>query len=153
MEDRRTQPYQDRYGRRLLLVALLLLLLCVADGLYTLLHVSQGAIEMNPLMDHLLEKGPLVFWTVKFVITAGGIVLLVVYRHHPLARVFWGALVIIYGLLLAYHLYLFFKQPDFSSGCVDTPRPLAYIGRINGLTADTPIYILSPGRLQYDRRW
>jgi hypothetical protein len=151
-QDRRRRPYQDQYDRRLLLMALLLLLLCVADGLFTLLHVSRGARELNPLMESLLQKGPFVFWIVKFVITAGGIVLLVIYRHHPLAGVVWGALVLIYGLLAAYHVYLFFKQPDFSSGCVDTSRPLAYIGRINGLTADTPTYILSSDRLQYDWR-
>ena len=134
-------------------MALLLLLLCVADGLYTILHVSQGARELNPLMDILLDKGPFVFWGVKFFITACGIVLLVIYRRHPLAWVVWGSLVIIYSMLVAYHIYLFFKQPDFSSRYVDTPRPLAYIGRINGLRAVTATFTLSSDRLQYDRRW
>jgi hypothetical protein len=109
-EDRRRHPYTDQYSRRLLLVALLIMLLCVADALFTLLHVSEGAIELNPLMDGLLQKGPLVFFVVKFTLTACGLLLLVIYRHHPLGRIATGSMLLLYATLFAYQIHLFFRQ-------------------------------------------
>lgn len=105
--DCRRYPYTDRYGRKVFLAALLLLLLCVADGLYTLLHTSMGATELNPLMDTLLQVGPYFFFGVKFFLSACAIILLVIYRYNPLARLAWGALVLFYGILFAYHLHFF----------------------------------------------
>jgi hypothetical protein len=75
---------------------------------FTLIQVSEGAIELNPLMDGLLKKGPLVFFTVKFVLTACGVILLVVYWHHPKGRVFMGVAAGLYGVLFAYQIYLYF---------------------------------------------
>ena len=105
--DRRRSPYTDRYGRKVFLAALLLLLLCIADGLYTLLHTSMGATELNPLMDTLLQVGPYFFFGVKFFLSACAIILLVMYRYNPLARLAWGTLVLFYGLLFVYHLHFF----------------------------------------------
>lgn len=115
-EDRKRSPYMDRYGRHLMLIALLLILLCVADALYTILHVSEGGVELNPLMDGVLQRGPLLFFAVKFALTALGVFLLVLYWHHPLGRVMFGGAVLVYGLLFCYQMFLFYLRSHGGSG-------------------------------------
>ncbi len=108
--DRKYSPYADQYGHRLLFVALLLTLLCVADGLFTIVHVSEGkAVELNPLMDSLLQKGPFLFFGVKSILNAFGTVLLVLYGHNPTARNMICAAVFVYGALFCYQIFIFFS--------------------------------------------
>ena len=47
--------------RAFALVALAILALNLVDVIFTLRHLELGAIELNPLMRPLLEKGPLLF--------------------------------------------------------------------------------------------
>ena len=105
--DRRHAPYTDRYSRCLLLAALLLILLCVADALYTILHVTDGGIELNPLMQRLLQRSVSLFFVVKFALTGLGVVLLVIYRHHPLGRFVFGGTLIVYGILFFYQILIY----------------------------------------------
>ncbi len=108
--DRKYSPCADQYGPGLLLVALLLILLCVGDGLFTIMHVSEGkAVELNPLMDILLKKGPFLFFGVKFVLSAFGTVVLVLYRHNATARNMICAVVFVYGALFCYQVFIYFS--------------------------------------------
>ncbi len=107
--DRKRNPYTDQYSRRLLLTALLLILLCVADALFTIFYVSGGkAVEINYLMNVLLENGPFLFFGVKFFLSASCIIILVLYRHHPMARRLMSFALIIYSALFFYHIFSFF---------------------------------------------
>ena len=106
MEDRRRTPCVDQYGLRLFLVSILIVLLCAADGLFTVLHVSSGAVEVNPLMDSLLRLGPHYFFSMKYLLTALCVFLLVLYRYHPFARIMMMSVVVVYGLLFSYHIVL-----------------------------------------------
>lgn len=107
--DRRQKPCTDLYSQRMLLTALLLILLCVADAIYTILHVYAGrAVEMNFLMNVLLEKGPFIFFGIKFILSACCIILLVLYSHHPLARTLIPCVVIIYSVVFCYQIFFFF---------------------------------------------
>ena len=108
--DRSRHPYTDRYSRLLLLLSLLLILLCVADGLYTLLHISAGAVEVNPLMNSLLSRGPFIFFGAKFILTACGIILLVLYWQTRLARWVLTSCVAVYTVLFCYQVMLFFSR-------------------------------------------
>lgn len=67
----------DWFAPQWLAAALLILLLCVGDALMTLLLVSHGAHEINPVMDHVLHGDGRGFATLKFALTAAGVVLLV----------------------------------------------------------------------------
>ncbi|MBI4776608.1 MAG: hypothetical protein HY788_20930 [Deltaproteobacteria bacterium] len=106
LEDRRRTPCVDQYDLRLFLVSILIVLLCTADGLYTILHVSNGAVEVNPFMDSLLRMGPEYFFYMKYMLTALCVFLLVLYRYHPVARIMMMGVVTLYGLLLSYHILL-----------------------------------------------
>jgi hypothetical protein len=107
-EDRRRNPYVDRYSPHVFLLVLLILLLGAADGLLTISHVSSGARELNPLMERLLHKGPYTFFTVKYALFALSVVILVVYWHHPVVRTAMIALALVYGAVFLNHIYLFF---------------------------------------------
>jgi len=109
LEDRRRTPCVDQYDLRLFLISILIVLLCTADGLFTLHHVSSGAVEVNPLMDSLLRMGPLYFFSMKYVLTALCVFLLVLYKYHPVASIMTTSVVVLYGLLLFYHILLLFR--------------------------------------------
>ncbi len=106
-EDRVRDPLTERHNTRILLVAMLLILLCATDALYTLFHVSRGAAELNPLMRTLLMQGPWLFFGIKYLLSALCIVLLIVYRTHPLAKIMTWLAVAVYGALFFWHIFLY----------------------------------------------
>jgi len=106
-EDRERYPYLDQYSPRLFLISLLILLFCVADAMYTLVHLSRGAVELNPLMRGLVEISPYLFFSVKFALMAAGLILLVIYRQHPAGRFVISGTVLLYGFIFLYQLWLF----------------------------------------------
>jgi uncharacterized protein DUF5658 len=66
----------DWFHAQWLGVAILILLLCTADAVLTLLLISHGAVELNPLMDPLVRGSGHGFALLKLGLTAGGVVLL-----------------------------------------------------------------------------
>lgn len=93
--------YVDWYGPRLLLTILALLLLSVIDATLTLYLLSQGAVELNPVMDWLIRFNPQLFILVKLGLTGFGAVVLL---GHFNFRIFRKVRVIycLYFSLLAY---------------------------------------------------
>ena len=78
--DRETHPYVDRYGNKLLIALVLILLLSVLDAYFTIFHLERGALEINPFMNYLIGHGYLCFFTVKYLLTALAIFVLCVYK-------------------------------------------------------------------------
>ena len=91
----------DWYAPQWLAAALLILVLCVADALITLMLLGHGAHEANPLMDTIVHGDGRSFVAYKFGLTAAGVVLLIL-----LARVrAFGRLrvsMLLYGVLGGY---------------------------------------------------
>ena len=91
----------DWYAPQWLAAALLILILCVADALFTLALLGHGASEANPIMDAVVHGDGHSFVAFKFGMTAAGVVLLVL-----LARVrAFGRLpvsMLLYGVLVGY---------------------------------------------------
>ena len=111
----------DWHHPQWLAVAMLTLLLCVADALLTLTLLQHGAYEANPLMEPLVHGSPLAFAIIKFALTAGGTVLLVLLAG---ARVFGRIRVsyLLYAVLLAYAVlvgYEFWLLGYLLDGAVD----------------------------------
>ena len=102
-EDHLTQPYVDLYSFSSVLAVLVTLALSVADAIFTLKLISLGASELNPLMDFLLQLGPIPFLTVKYILTGACLLFFLVNENRT---VFWGRLKI--KLLLAFSLLLYF---------------------------------------------
>lgn len=110
----------DWHHPQWLAVAMLTLLMCVADGLLTLMLLQRGAYEANPFMEPLVHGSPLVFATIKFGMTAAGLVVLIllarvrVFRALPVAWILYGVL-FAYAALIGYELWLFETLADIAS--------------------------------------
>ncbi len=70
-----------------------------------------GGVELNPFMAHLLAQGPAQFFWTKFLLTAFGLLVILLHRDFAL----WGSLrgihllygtTLVYAGLLGYELYL-----------------------------------------------
>ncbi len=90
------------------LVSILIMLGCAADGIYTLIHISRGAVELNPFMDLLLDYNAYAFFLVKYFLTACCVFILIFLIHHPVGRAILGSVAVLYGLIVTYQLYLYF---------------------------------------------
>jgi len=110
-DSERTNIYVDRYttGEWLLVVGVLLLSL--ADLLFTIRHVSAGGEEANPVMAWAMQWGDLGFAAIKMGITVAGLLILLLHARFRKVRALMNFAVVLYSALLGYHLYLNFVLP------------------------------------------
>lgn len=87
-EDRKRIVLLDRYSGSIAMLLIVILLLSVTDALLTLYLIEHGAIELNPVMNYYLRKGPPVFVMVKYLLTASSAMILVMshYATMPVIR-------------------------------------------------------------------
>jgi hypothetical protein len=107
------RPYfVDRFSPTTFVLIVLLLAATVVDAVLTIHLLRAGAEEMNPLMEGLLHYGVQRFVVVKYLLTATGLPLLLIYQHHRLfgTRVRVAHLlpvaVALYGVLIGYQVLL-----------------------------------------------
>jgi hypothetical protein len=107
------RPYfVDRFAAPVLAAIVAVLALSTLDAVLTIHLVDAGSEEGNPLMGHLLNRGILPFLVGKYVLTAVGLPLLVIFKNHYLfaTRFRVGymipAIVVLYALLIAYQVIL-----------------------------------------------
>ena len=101
-----------------MLIAVMILLLSVADALLTLTLISHGALEENPVMAPLLQGSAEGFAAVKLGLTAIGVlVLMAVARVRAFGRLPVGALLYVvltaYAVLVAYELRMLYSVVGF----------------------------------------
>ena len=109
--DDRSIANSDWHHPQWLAVSILILLMCIADALLTLTLMDDGASELNPVMEQLLEGPGRSFALWKIGLTASGVVVLVLLaRLRTLGRIPVGAILYVvlggYGTLIAYELWL-----------------------------------------------
>jgi hypothetical protein len=98
--------FVDRHGPGLLAVGLAIVVLNVLDAWFTLLLLSMGGREMNPLVQAILDWSVPAFLLFK---TAGiGVCVgfLALTKNFRAARIGMGVVLGGYALLLGWHLYL-----------------------------------------------
>jgi hypothetical protein len=107
------KPYfVDRFPSTTLVAILLLLVLTIVDGVLTLFLVEAHCREFNPLMAYLLERGAMPFLLGKYALTAGGLPVLLIFKHFRLfgtrlrAGHLIGVFLSLYAGLIVYQLYL-----------------------------------------------
>ena len=111
-DERATAHFVDLFPAHLLALIVALLVLSIIDAVITLELIDSGGDEINPLMACLLERSPVAFLVGKFLLTAAGLPLLVVFKNFSLfgSRLRVGHLipvfVALYLLLLSYQLVL-----------------------------------------------
>jgi hypothetical protein len=64
------------HGPRVFFAVLCIISLSIVDAYLTLELVSRGAEELNPIMAYYLEKSPLTFFTVKYLLTCAAIIMI-----------------------------------------------------------------------------
>jgi hypothetical protein len=103
----------DVYPSYLIIITVSILLLCAFDAHNTLLLLQQGAVEINPLMDVLLQQSSSLFVICKFALTGFAVIILV---PHYQERLFFNLLsgqqllkfsLFIYLILISYQLNMF----------------------------------------------
>jgi len=105
--------YFDRHEPHLLLVSVLVIVFSLFDALLTLKIIENGGVELNYFADVLIGLGLYGFIFSKYLITAVGMIILVLHKHY---QVFFGfqvrhiiySLVIIYSALILYELILIY---------------------------------------------
>ncbi len=95
----------DRYPDELLFITLAILFLCALDAHNTLVILSLGGTEINPLMDYLIQTDLHLFVASKFALTSLGVLLFVGY-HHILLWKLIKVRYILYSLLALYLLLI-----------------------------------------------
>ncbi|MEW5801554.1 MAG: DUF5658 family protein [bacterium] len=102
------QIYVDLYSHKLFLTICVILLLCVADGYFTLFNVFCLNIpELNPIMAYLLDKSCSCFFMVKYALTSLGLTFLCVQINFKFVRSTLLAILGFYLFILCSHLYIF----------------------------------------------
>lgn len=101
--------YVDRSGGGHLALILVLLILVSVDALSTLYILQHGGRELNPLMDGALRRGVGWFLLLKIGPLPLAFLLLSIHRYFRWVRLTLGFLLIVYGTLALYHLYLLGK--------------------------------------------
>jgi len=79
--DKKDFIYVDQYRPWLLVVIMLLAILSISDGLFTLHLVECGATEESPVMVWFLSQGPWSFMIAKFIFTSSAIMILLVFHN------------------------------------------------------------------------
>jgi hypothetical protein len=107
----------DWYSAHLLVVAIGISLLSMADAFLTLTLLNSGADEINPIMGALLERGTTAFTVFKMATTGVCVLALVVmsrYRFMRLIRVEIVMYIVLasYMSLIGYELWLLHKPLD-----------------------------------------
>jgi hypothetical protein len=85
--DRNRIVILDRYINTNLWPVVLVLLLSITDGFLTLFLLTNGAMELNPVMNFFIDIGPFAFMGAKYLFTVGS-VLIVVVLNDALVRYF-----------------------------------------------------------------
>ncbi len=103
--------YTDWYSVPLFLLAVGIVLLCVADAFFTLQLISLGASELNPIMAYLLDKGLYLFVGIKMALTVSAIIVLVMHQRFAFFRLVKTYHILLltflsYAALIAYELTL-----------------------------------------------
>ncbi|MBZ0156514.1 MAG: DUF5658 family protein [Alphaproteobacteria bacterium] len=108
-EDTGKHLFVDLYGRRLFVALTLLFVLNCVDAYLTLALIENDlAVEANPFMDFLLERGRFPFIANKFLITATGITLFCLLKNVVVVRkVLLPLSLFLYFSTILYELYLF----------------------------------------------
>jgi hypothetical protein len=111
-DEHRRHYFVDRFSGGLLALIVTILVSCVLDAMLTVHLLGAGAEEINPLMNHLLQRGILSFLIGKYVLTSVGLLLLLVFKNYYLfgtrIRVgYWlPAIAAGYFALIAYQAWL-----------------------------------------------
>jgi hypothetical protein len=114
-DDRYKIYYLDRYSPTLFACIVAILLLSVIDALLTLYLVDHGAVELNPLMAFYLNSDPLVFMSIKYLLTSASVFILLMCGNVTARKInitinsLFPVLIAAFASIVAWQLFLIYK--------------------------------------------
>ena len=106
--------YIDWYGHLPLVTTVSIILLCFTDAFLTTVLLSQGAIEMNILMDWLIQRNMHLFTIVKMLVTGVALIVLVMHFNFRIYR-FIAVRYVLYALVPVYSLLIYHELTMLAS--------------------------------------
>ncbi|MHC5065301.1 MAG: DUF5658 family protein [Planctomycetota bacterium] len=101
--------FVDEHGAWLFMVVLAIVALNFLDAWFTILFLSYGGSELNPMVDWLLGKGTWPFILAKSLGIGLCVAVLTVTKNFRVARIGLGIVLTGYSLLLGWHLILLYR--------------------------------------------
>jgi hypothetical protein len=111
-EDRNSFVVFDRYKKSLVVAILIVLSLSLVDALLTLILISHGANEFNPVMQYYLNCGTDEFVLVKFGLTLFPLLIILfakealITRYHINVSIFFHLFAAFFVLVIVWEIYL-----------------------------------------------
>jgi Domain of unknown function (DUF5658) len=97
------RAYVDQPSRRVVFLALFIMLASIGDAVLTLIHLENGGSEANPVMALLLRQSATSFVGVKMSLTGIATWLLAAHELFPLSFQALHGMAVVYGFLLIFH--------------------------------------------------
>ena len=98
--------FVDLYGTRLLVALMAALMLNLADAAFTMYFLARGGTEANPIVDQVIQTGVVPFVLLKTIGVGACLVVLCLAKNFRAARIGLSVVIVGYGLLLGWHLFL-----------------------------------------------
>jgi hypothetical protein len=98
--------FVDQYSLRMWLLLVWVALMNAGDSFFTLLHLQDGGIELNPVAEMMLQTGRTGFVALKSFLITVPLAVLCLHKNFPLARIGLWVAAGTYSVLLAYHVSL-----------------------------------------------
>ena len=116
--------YVDRYTRRDVFLLLSVFLLNVGDAWMTMLWLSRGGREANPIMDFFLDISPTAFLFQKCLVVGFWLLILLVHKNFRFARIGLYASLVVYALLMLVHFgIVYFEIEPPKEAAIESPAP------------------------------
>ena len=98
--------FVDQYSARMWALMIWVALMNAGDSFFTLLHLQDGGIELNPVAGLMLETGRIGFVALKSFLITLPLAVLCLHKNFSLARLGLWVAAGTYSVLLAYHVSL-----------------------------------------------
>lgn len=104
--DPKKDYFVDRYNLPISYLVISIIIMSILDWAFTIYHLNNGAIELNPLMDLVLKNGNTFSFLFKFILTSLGITGLCIYKNFSFVRAIIFFIFLCYITLTIYHLVM-----------------------------------------------
>ena len=111
-DDRNRVFIFDRYNPKLFAAITTILMLSIFDALLTLILISKGSTELNPVMNYFLQHGLLSFIVAKYFLTSIGVVILLIFKNifFSKAKIYthklYMVVIIAFAAVIAWEIFL-----------------------------------------------
>jgi hypothetical protein len=114
-QDEDKNYYVDWYETRDFIFILSIVLLCILDAFFTLKIITNGGIEVNPLMVNFIARSPAACLAFKYIVTVVCMIVILMHKNFLIFGLIkaYAAIYLIFGIyliLIIYEAYFYFSH-------------------------------------------